>query len=245
MATYLETQKSLCRKLNISYDTIAQNDLFSLEDIKDYISGAVLQVWDLAFWRFAELSKSSTIGSTQHAQGYIACPTDIAPSSIWYLRIAGKKWGKKSLATYLKRMEDAPNNTDKMWAEYNRQFFFNRNACSIGDTMELFGKKNAPALSADTDLMPFSPDTDNSEFSGNHAIVLIAYADALASEKKKNPQQAEIERKKAFAILASLKTQLDLGKALEQDVDRPMFEVPDFFPRGSGSSGNIGTFSNT
>jgi hypothetical protein len=243
MATYLEAQKSLCRKLNIDYTTIAQNDLFSLEDIKDYLMTGVRQAWDFAYWRFSELSRLSSLGTTQYTAKYIDYPTNIAPASIWYLRIAGKKWDKKNFATFLKFLEDNPTSTDKIWAEHGRKIFFNASACSLNDSIELFGKKTAPALSADGDLMPFSPDTDNDEYSGNEAVILIAYAEALSSEKKKNPAQGEIERKKAFAVLANLSAQLDAGKATEQDKNRPMFDVPDFFAGNRSTSSTTGTFS--
>lgn len=241
--TNLEAKKALCRKLNIDYTDIANNDLFSAEDIQDFVNQGAMQAYDYEFWDFAEHSKTATLLAGDITNGYVAHPRDILPSSIYYVTIDGKEYGKKSFQSYTKYLELQPTATDKFWAEFKRLIFFNRNSTSAGKVIDIYGKRGFRQLSADADLLPFSPDEDNEEYSGNQACVLLAYAEALGSDKKKNPEQAKIERDKATAILDRLAGQLKQGRAIEQSKNRPMFDVPDMFPNRSNGSSSIGTFS--
>lgn len=241
--TYLEAKKALCRKLNIDYTDIANNDLFTLTDIEDFVQQGAMQAYDYEFWDFAEHSKTATLVSGDITNGYVAYPNDILPSSIYYLTIDGKEYDKKSFPSYTKYLEKQPTATDKFWAEFKRLIFFNRNSTSAGKVIDIYGKRGFRAMSADADLMPFSPDTDNEEYSGNQACILLAYAEALGSDKKKNPEQAKIEHDKAVAILDRLAGQLKQGRASEQSKNRPMFDVPDMFRGGSNGQSDIGTFS--
>ena len=59
--TYLEAKKALCRKLNIDYTDIANNDLFTLVDIEDFVAQGAMQAYDYEFWDFAEHSKTATL----------------------------------------------------------------------------------------------------------------------------------------------------------------------------------------
>lgn len=240
--TFLEAQQALCRKLDIDYSDIANNGLFTLADIKDYISTAAYQAWDMAFWDFAEHVKTATLDSTDVTNGYVAMATDIAPSSIYYLTINNEEFDKKNFASYKKWFQENPTAVDQYWAEFKRMIFFNSNAVSVGHVIDIYGKRNGRPLSADADLMYFSPDSDNEEFSGNQAIVTLAYAEALASEKKKQPEKAELERKKGYGALTVLSANQKQGRASEQSKNRPMFEVPNFFDRNQGHA-NIGLFN--
>lgn len=241
---FLEAQKSLCRKLNIDYSDIANNDLFTLEDIQDYVIQGAMEAYDYESWDFAEHSKTATLISSNITNGYVIMPTDILPSSIYYLTIDGKEFDKKNFTSYKKYFQNQPTATDRFWAEFKRMIFFNTNAVAVGQVMDVYGKRGMQPLSSDDDLMPFSPDTDNQETSGNQACVLLAYSQALGSDKKKNPEGAKIERDKAIAILEKLSGQLKQGRASEQSKNRPIFDVPDLFPSGrSQGSSSIGTFS--
>lgn len=134
--------------------------------------------------------------------------------------------------------------SDAIWAEYKRNIFINKNAYSIGSEINVWGKFRATVLSGANDPLPFSPDTDTQENSGNKAIVRLAYAEVLNSEKKKNPNQGMLEEKRALDMLAALWAPMGQRRSFEQNKDRPFFNVPDLFPRrGSGpSSLNIGNF---
>tara|TARA_B100000508_G_C11460132_1_gene278813 strand:- start:1511 stop:2242 length:732 start_codon:yes stop_codon:yes gene_type:complete len=241
--TRLEAKKALCRKLNIDYDNIALNDLFTETDLEEYLDTAGIKAWDFAFWDVAEHSKTGTLTSDEISDGHQAYPRDIAPSSIYFLTIGGKEYKKRNLAAYKRIFIKDANDDEKVWCEYKRLIFFNTNVAQSGDTIEIYGKKTYTKLTADTDLLFFSPEQDDDEYSGNSAIVRLAYSEALASDKLKNPSQAEVEKNGAFEVLAVLKRNLEQGRATEQEQDRAMFDVPDFFATSNRSSNNVGKFS--
>src|SRR5262249_54331481 len=148
---------------------------------------------------------------------------------VYRLTVGGKEYKKIIDEDYYKFFEDYPDATDRIWTEIETFIFINQNAYTIGDELDLFGKKYPAAPSADGDLLPFSPTTDNYEHSGNEAIVQFAYAEALDSEKLKNPAQAEVERKKGYQTLDILWKPFADQRALLQSKGRSMFNTPDFF----------------
>lgn len=243
---FQDAQKALCRKLDISYNSISQNGLFSLDDIKGYLNDAGREVWDYRFWDFAEGSKELTIISTDLTNQWVPYPFQFVSGTLFYLRINGKEQTKKRFQDFLKLFEDSSTATDKYWAEHKRRIFFNPNNVALGNTFELYGKNVYTALSADADLMPFG-DEDNTlgEQSLNAAVVQLAYSIALGSEKKKNESASNIERQKAFIIIDSAWATQVSGQVAEQPRNRPMFNVPDFYSGNRGGrSYNIGRFGN-
>lgn len=222
--TYQESKQHLARKLNIDYADIANNDLFSDTDLGVLIQLGVQKAWDYKFWDFTEGSKTATTQDTD----YYDYPQDFQSGSAFLLLVGGKEYKKINFQDYLKHFEDNPNSTYRYWSQRKRFIFINTNAYTVGDTFDVFGKLMPPVLSSSSDILPFSPDTDNQEHSGNEAIVQLAYAEALDSEKLKNPNQAETERKKAYQTLDILWKPFAEERALLQST-RPFFNVPDFF----------------
>jgi hypothetical protein len=84
-------------------------------------------------------------------------------------------------------------------------------------------------LSGDSDLLPFSPSSDNQENAGNDAIVHLAYANALRSEKKKAYQQAAIVEKEALATLEQIWKPIGELRAQKTSQNRPFFNTVDLF----------------
>jgi hypothetical protein len=234
--TYQESQQALCRKLNIDYNDLANNDLFSSADIGEFINQAVLKAWDYKPWDFTEHKETgTTAGAT------LAYPNTLMSESVFLLRINGKEFWKPTHLDYLRYLEEYPNATDRIWSEFKRTIYWNTNAFTIGQGYELYGKAMATKLSANGDLLPFSPDTDDKEHSGNEAIVQLAYAEALDSEKKKEYKQAEVEWKKGYGQLDILWKPFAESRANSQ-VLRPFFDVPDFFKSNKSSSQYNGNF---
>lgn len=241
---FSEAQEKLCQKLDIDFATIALNGLFTLADIKGYINDAGMEAWDKYFWDFAEDAKTAELAGSDITNGYVPHPPTFVPSSIFLLKLAEKEQDKKNFQDFLKEFERNSASTSAIWAEYKRLVFFNKNRVAAGDTIEVWGKKFYVELSSDSDLMPFSPTSDANSLSGNEAIITLAYAKALGSEKKRNPQQSLIEEKKALATLATLWEQAKQGRSIEQPKNRPMFDVPDFFKGSAGRGQNpAGTFT--
>lgn len=243
--TFLEAKQALARKLDIDYADIANNDLFSDTDLGGYINTACYMAWDFAFWDFTEHSKTATLLSLDITRGYTNYPNDIAPSSIYYVAIDSKEYKKKNYPSYKSFFERNATDTSKYWAEFKRLLFFNTNIATAGMVIDIYGKKNFTKLSADADILPFAPNVTTEQFSGNDAVVILAYAQALSSEKKKNPQQGAVEEKRAYGIFQMLADQLEAGRASEQQINTPMFKVPDYFAqRGGRSNGSpIGGFN--
>jgi hypothetical protein len=239
----LEAKQALARKLGIDYSDIANNDLFSEADLEFYVIQGAMQAYDFQDWDFAEHAKTATLESTDITNGYIELPDDILSSSIFYFAINGEEYDKKNFRSYKKYFEENATATEKYWSEFKRMIFFNANSCSAGDVVDVYGKQKFRVPETDSDLLPFSPNTDNEESSGNYACVLLAFAEALGSDQKKEYAQSRVEHEKALFILQSLSNQLKQGRASEQNKNRPMFDVPDMFRGRSGGGSNIGTFS--
>ena len=238
--TFLEAKQALARKLDIDYSDIANNALFSDTDLGDFVQTGVNRAWDYKPWTFSE----DTFKATSISDDYYDYPTNFEDESISLLSVGGNEFSKKLFADYLKYFELHPTATDKFWSEHKRWYFINKNAYTVGDEIDVTGKLRAPTLSASGDLLPFSFTSDNYEDSGNRAIVQLAYAEALSSQKKNNVTQAQIEEEKAFAILDGVWEPMSKRRALEQSKDRPFFDVPDYFQRGipGGRSQNYGNF---
>lgn len=239
--TYQEAKQALSRKLNIDYNDIANNDLISDSDLGDWLNFGLLRAWDYKRWNFTEGAKTKAFSSADITNGYIDSPTDFMIGSINLIRINGKEWDKKEYRDYLKYLEDNPATTEKIWTQYNSFIFFNTKATSVGETIDLYGKLKATQMVNAIDILPFSQDSDNEEYSGNNAIVLLAYSEALSSDKKKNPNQGALEEKRAYFILDVLWKPFEENKAVSQPINRPMLDVPDFFGKGGGN--NNGRFS--
>lgn len=242
--TNLEAKQHLSRKLNIDYSDISNNDLWSETDLQALIQLGVSKAWDFKPWPFTQKRSTGTTDSTGVSNGYYPHPTDMVIESAFLLRVNGKEYKKLDFLDYLKTLEDDSTYTGRIWSEWAGNVYINKNAYTVGQTYEMLGKAFPATLSGTSDLLPFSPVSDNNEFSGNEAIVQLGYAEALDSEKKNQPQQAEIERKKAYQTLELLWKPFAERKALMQSKGRPMFEVPDFFAgNGRNSNQSIGNFT--
>ena len=241
-----EAKQALCNKLNILYADVQAgiNDLFSDADLTDAIQAGVNIAWDYERWQFTLDAKKTTVSSDDLTNGYLDYPNTFEDESIFLLTVNGGEWGKRNFADYQRYFSDNPTATDKLWSEFKRVYFVNVNSLALNDEIDVYGKLRAPTMVNATDKLPFSPENDNDENSGNRAIVELAYAEILESDKKKNPAGAEVARKKALGWLAALWAPMAARKSQEQSQNRGFFDdVPDFFaPKGSGRSTNIGNF---
>lgn len=219
-----EAKTALARKLNIDYATIASNDLFTDDDLADYIDAGIKLAWDFRPWTFTEKTYTT---DAEGPHGALSYPNDFKDESILTLRAGAsepeaEEYRRLAFNDYKKEIRDNPD--AKVWAETHRMYFANASSGYLYVT----GTLRAPTLTTGTDKLPFSPDTDNQEDSGNRAIVLLAFGEALGSEKKREYAQAEVERKNALAILTNLWQATGARRSGDQPV-RPLFDVPDFF----------------
>lgn len=240
--TLLEAKQALARMLDIDYTNISLNDVFSDTDLLEYINEGCKQAWSLARWSFTEASKTWTLVDQDVTDGYVNLPEDIMPSSIFSVWIDGEEAERRDIVSLRRYLQANPTGTKLIFAIYKNNLYFNANTISAGVVVDAYGKKRfVPFTSSSNtgDLLPFSIGADQFEDAGNNATVRLAYAEALGSEKKKNYAQAEVERKKAMAILTPLAEETKEDRANEQLESKPMFDVPDFFG-GENQSSNIG-----
>ncbi len=242
--TNLESKKALARKLDIDYATIASNELFSDADLQEFIQFALSEVWDMHPWPFTELTETFSADAQGVSDGFYDFPAEMMLGSVRRLAVANKEfYGPIRFEDYLKHFENDPTSTEKIWSFHEMFLFINANAYSIGDAIDVLGKEIAPTLSADGDLLPFSPISDDQEHSGNMAIVELAYAYALASEKMKRTEESELVRKTATRTLEILWKPFSQFKSLQQAKDRPMFNMPDQFGGNGRGTSPIGNFN--
>jgi hypothetical protein len=242
--TLAEAKQHLCnRKLDGNYSDIENNGLYTDEDLGVWIQLGVIKAWDYKPWDFTEGSKTGTTISDMITSGYVDYPQDIQTGSVYLLRVNGYEYKKILFQDYLKFQEDYPNNSNRFWSEQKRFIFINPNAYSIGETFDLYGKLMPPVLTNPTDTLPFSPDSDNYEHSGNEAIVMLGYAEALDSKKYNDPQGAEIERGKAYQLLDLIWKPFKEARSLLQTKNRPFFETEDYFGNSNKNINSIGNFT--
>lgn len=239
--TNLEAKQELARHLGADYTEIAagNNDLITTADLQAWIDIGVLRAWDYKPWPFTLKTRKLTTTDTD----YYDQDDKMMPGSVFKLSVGGEEFEPPlAFQDYLKYKEDNPTGTDKKWAMHETYIFVNKLSYTVGDEMCITGKKLAPKLTADADLLPFSPMADNSEHSGNGAIVTLGYAEALGSEKYKRIPDASVQEKKGYFVLDALWRPFAEQKSLSQS-SRQMFDAPDYFATGSRSSETkIGNF---
>ena len=233
-----EAKQALASKLGVSLSGViaGQNDLFSEADLNDAIQAGVQLTWDYRSWPFAEDALTITLAEADLTNGYIDQPNTFEDGSIYLMTVNGKPWGKRVHRSYVAYFAEQPDSDAEIWADYKRLVFMNTNALSVGDEVVFYGKLRAPTLALDADRLPFSPENDNDETSGNRAVVDFAYAEILASDKKKQESQAELERKKAYQKLDLLWKPMPERDANEQNQGASFFNVPNYFGQGGGPS---------
>ena len=245
--TNLEAKQMLARKLDLDYANIANNGLFVDADLQDYIQGGAQKAWDFHAWDFTEGAKTGTLSSTNITNGYVDYPPDMVTGGANNLVVNNQEFALKDkliYRDYRKFLEDNPNGQDKVWSEYKRYIFINMNACAAAQTFDVYGKLRCITFTGDSDLLPFSPDTDNQEDSGNDAIVSLAYGEAMGSEKKKQYDVAAGIIKAAYASLDIVWKPMADYHANQQARNRPMFIVPNYFDKGrTARNSPIGNFN--
>lgn len=235
-----EAEEALCRKLNIDYDAVeaGNNALFTSDEIDGYINTGLRRAWDYKPWTFTEGIVTLTAPTpTTASYDY---PENFEDESIFLVAVNNVPWigprnGKRNFAEYMRWLSTYPTDTSLIWTEYARQYYLNQAAYSAGQSYSLYGKLRAPTLATGTDLLPFSPDTDSDQNSGNDVIILLAYADALNSEKKKNPAGAKEVEQLAFSILDLVWLPMGERKAEKAAQHQPFFNGIDLFPQRRGT----------
>ncbi len=234
--TKQESAELLCTKLNISYDNIraGTDDLFNWNDLYNWLDLACLEAWDYSDWIFKEKAYTTT---TVASQEYYDYPSDFVEDSIFLLRVAGSDglldtYQKIRYTDFMQYREQSPTGQNKVWSDHRNWYFINPKAFNdaASRSIEVWGMIRFTELTASTSSLPFSPNSEGYENSGNHAIVKLAYAMALESEKKNDPQKAIIIRSEAYATLKLLADKEAEKQADYEVYGRPFFKHTNLFP---------------
>src|ERR1700735_3664760 len=246
---FLEAKTNLCStKLNTNYTDVVNgvNSLFSLQDVNDAVNFGVRKAWDYHPWTFTEGKVSLTLPNPLTA--FYAYPVNFEDESIFLIVVNGVAWigagnGKRNFTDYIKWLSDYPTDTSPIWTAFGRNYYLYQNTCKSRQRIDIYGKLRSTILVSDTDLLPFSPTSDNYQDSGNEAIILLAFAFLLSSEKKRNPQQAAIETKNAYTILDTVWAPMAERRSQKNPQNKPFFNSGDLFPeRRNRFDTNIGNF---
>lgn len=239
---FLDAKKALANELNIDFSNIAQNERFSEDDLAEYINQGAKIVWDRHTWDFTEGQYEGTITSTETTQGYLPYPKFFVLGSIVMLFVDNDEYDKVNYHDYVRMMKQDTDRDSEVFAEYKQNVYINPNNLQSGQDIEAYGKLAFDPFDDDTTLLPFSH-SPNIDSSGNDAIVQIAYAEALNSDKLREPEKANNEREKALSKIDRLwKTYAD--NRAKEAVVRQRFVVPDYFDNNTTprSSDYIGHF---
>ena len=162
-------------------------------------------------------------------QDYYDYPNNFISDSIFILQVNHKAYDKKRFEDYQKYIAESVDGKDLIYSDYNRFFFINPRTLAHNDKITIWGKKRVPKLINSSDLLPFSPDANHEENSGNEAIVRIAYGIALSSDKKKEPARGTQEEQIAYQMLEIIARREREEQVQYQVKNRPFFDVPNFF----------------
>ena len=118
--------------------------------------------------------------------------------------------------------------------------YINGNACSVGDTIAMYGQQSVADLTADGDLTPFA----DSEPDGDEAIILKAESIVLGSKLAGRRNDSLAKLAEASAILDKIWDRIEEQKPKEVRKGRQRFRKIDVL-KGSTSevnNNNIGNF---
>jgi len=215
METRLEINEFVKRKLlagnNSSYfsDTVINN---AIND--NYIILASLKAWPK--------KEKGFITNTETNQDYYDMPTNCASKSIFKLTIDDLVYQKCNFEDFL-IMKDEATSSERYFTEYGRQFFvYPEPTTNTVGNMTVWGVIQAANLTADGDTTMFS----YSESQLNQAIGELTYSDLV---QPINSGESDKAIARANLIINQTWTPIAARAQRDQMIDRPMFEIIDFF----------------
>ena len=149
------------------------------------------------------------------------------------LEMDGKPYPRKNFEDYLEYKYNNSTSTEKMFANFARQYFIWPVPTADGtNNITIWGAVQATAL---TDAISETIFTGNKE-DCNLAVVGLAFAMAM---KRIDKSLAETEEKSAIAVLSRFNSIEQSATQRDQRIEHPKFNVPDYFS-GRGGSTPIG-----
>lgn len=170
---------------------------------------------------------------------YYDYPTDFLTGSVSRLYFGGIKYEKKAFQDFLDYVDHPnqndipPNNSNKIFSEFGRQFFVYPGVTTAGTNDGLvWGNIQPPDLANASDKTIFSLWND----AGNEAIVKKALSVAF---ERLDGSFANEQETKAISLLQVIWGKVVAEEQRKQRLGHPQFTVPDLFGSGGSTIGNF------
>lgn len=229
----MQTREDMENELVTRLQVASNSTRFTSSRITELIQNATTWAGGLYVWNeLVRGRRTSTVAS----QEYYDYPGDFRSETIIRVEIDDLEYDRKNFEDYLDFKKEFPNSTDRIFANYGRQYFVFPTPTSNGSgNLVVWGAVQHPALSTAETKTIFSDSNEQ----GNEAIVKKAFSVAIVRD---DTALSKTEEAEAIAMLGKLrKTQINSTQR-NQRLNHPMFQVPDY-NAGRGSASAIGNFS--
>lgn len=229
-------REDLENELKAQLQASTNSNQFPSTRLTSLIQNAYRMVTNL--WTWKALTKAVKTDTKPKAEGADECyydyPSEFRTGTIYKLMIDGKNYDRKSYDSFMKFRENYPNSQEKIFALHQRYIFVSPDTTEGDNNMHIYGAFEAPELSLPESTTIFSNNAEHA----NLALVSVALATAL---KKSAPKLAGSEMSGAIATFTKLNSDEWEQYSLDQPIDIPLLDVPDFFG-GFDNSNLIGRF---
>lgn len=194
---------------------LSTSTLITTANIKTWLNQS--KDWALIYkkWAFLQKKETDLVDATEE----YPYPSGMRTTSIYLIRVNSERYIKINHEDYLKYLEDHSTGDDRVWAEFDRTIYINGNACTVGETIEMYGQEKTSDLSDDDDTTPFA----DGEPSGDEAIIKRAVSIGLKKIGGAD-QRALIEEKEAKDILDTIWTRIKENSPRTVRKGRPLFK---------------------
>lgn len=221
----------------------ANSTLYTTTRLKSAINEAY--GWAIGAFPWPGLEKSDTTNSFAN-QDYYDYPAAFKSDSITRLEVDGKSYSRKQFYDFLQYREDNANDTTRLFTQFARQYFIFPAPKTAGvDNISIWGLQEPPVLAGDTDITIFS----YNESLANSCIVVYANGILIEKANQGEPRGRVFpgapQKTQALQELAVLFKRVQDRRQSDQSLNRPMFNIPDFFHRPGFGTGMSNTSNNT
>ena len=228
----MQTLGDMIERLTDDLMVAASSTLFTADRKKKLIQDAYL--WATGLFEWPELQRGRDTNSVIGNE-YYDYPEDYRTDTLSeFLYFDGKPHKRKVWNDYLEYKRKYPNSTLKIFADYGRQYFIFPTPTIVAEIC-VWGQVEAEQITQNEDKTIFSMHSG----AGNAAVVRKAFSVAM---KRIDANLAQNEELGATKDLALIWDKVKKRQQTEQPLNKPMFNVPNFFP--GNQSMNIGNFGN-
>lgn len=222
MDTFSEIYLAVYDDLTASQDST----LYNITSVKRAVNRAYDKCAALFRWAKTE---DALVTSTQKDIEYYDFPSNWRPDSAWALEVDGVDFDKPLLFDDYRyeKINGLPSGIERRWSQQACRFFIYPIPTAAGtDNITIWGVKVPELLVEDTDTTIFSYNLRNC----NDAIVQEAVAILKNKTDDKNTSQFRSTEAKSILITEWTNTRKE---QMKYQKSRPMFDVPDYFPKGN------------